>query len=123
MFTSEAAFGEFCGVICHHADREIIASRRNNDTRKGRKEEVWVFGKRLVEAANAEVDEVCVLGIGVYAFDERIVVLLELGNLNFVVVATGSLLVIDRRRKWQDLLLIEITSSWGGITFVLVVGP
>jgi hypothetical protein len=81
------AFRELGGFVGHHADWEGEAYWSDKDTGKWWEEKVAVVFDRVVEACNAEVDEVVVLGIGSNSLDECVVVLLKLADLDFVVVA------------------------------------
>jgi hypothetical protein len=71
---------ELGGVVGHHADGEGEAGGRNEDTGERGVEEVRVAGDGVIEAGDAKVNQVGVLGVCVNSFDQGIVVLLELGT-------------------------------------------
>jgi hypothetical protein len=78
-------------VVGHHADGEGEAGWGDEDTSEWRVEEVWVAGDQVIETGDAEVDEIGILSIGIDSLNQSVVVLLELGNLDFIVIAAASL--------------------------------
>jgi hypothetical protein len=64
-------------VICHHANGEGVSSGRDETTSESRVEKVRIVGDRIVETRNAEIQQISVLIVGINAFGQGIIILLE----------------------------------------------